>query len=153
MNSDNYSSRGARAPQLGARIDADRRDSDSGRHGSSRDYPVSRRLSPLLPWPNLTHLYCSLPEGTVTIGAIEAIPETEAADAEGPAPPNTAAADPVAKTVTSMPIPPAEATATVSARTATRGAIVGVRGNGTVTGAAGVGETMTIGATVAATGT
>jgi hypothetical protein len=153
MNGDNYSSRGARAAQLGARIDADRCDTESGRHGSSRDYPVSRPLSPLLPWPKLTQLSSSLPEGTATTGAIEAIPETAAADAEGPVLPTTAAADPVAKMATSTPTPPAEATAIASARTATQGVTVGVRGNGIVTGAAGVGETTTTGATAVGTGT
>jgi hypothetical protein len=90
----------------------------------------------------------------VTIGATEAIPETEAADAEGPAPPITAAAGLVAKKAMSMRTPPAEATATVSARIATRagtdGEGIGATGNGTATAPpAGVDETTTIGATAA----
>jgi hypothetical protein len=46
MNGDNYSSRGVHVLRRGAPIDANRRDSDSGRHGSSRDYPVSWPMSP-----------------------------------------------------------------------------------------------------------
>lgn len=84
----------------------------------------------------------------------EAIPETEAVDAEGPAPPTTAAAVPVAKRAMSTPTPPAEATATVSARIVTRvgtvGEGTGAKGNGTVTAPpAGVDETTTTGATAA----
>jgi hypothetical protein len=90
----------------------------------------------------------------VTIGATEAIPETEAADVEGPVPPITAAAGPVAKKAMSTRTPPAEATATVSARTATRAGTDGegreVTGNGTATAPpAGADETTTTGATAA----
>lgn len=102
------------------------------------------------------------------IDATVAIPETEAADAEGRVPPITAAAGPAVKTVVmSMPTPRAVATATASAKIATRAATAqeeiaqeesaqeesaqgesaqeetaeeatGARGNGTVTGVAGV---------------
>jgi hypothetical protein len=41
MNVDSYGSRGRNDPFYYARINANRRDTDGGRHGSSRDYPVS----------------------------------------------------------------------------------------------------------------
>ena len=110
---------------------------------------------------------------TATIDATAATPEeetpaTEAAPAEGPAPPTTAAAaDPVAKTAMSMRIRPAGATATVSARIATRDGTAAeetgptevteatvataARGNGTVTGAPGPGGMMERGGIVAQT--
>jgi hypothetical protein len=97
------------------------------------------------------------------IDATVAIPETEAADAEGRVPPITAAAGPAVKTVVmSMPTPQAVATATASAKIGTRAATAqeeiaqeesaqeesaqeetgeeatGARGNGTVIGVAGV---------------
>jgi len=169
MNGDNYSSRGAHFPRRCARIDTDRRDTDGGRHGSSRDYPVSWPASPLVARPKLTRLPLSLLGETATTGATEAIPETEAAAADARAPPTTAAADPVAKTATSMPTRPAAATVIASARTATRdgtvgevtaqataqatGQATGASENGTVIGAAGVGGTMTTGATGARSGT
>jgi hypothetical protein len=121
-------------------------------------------------WLKLTCPIPSPPGETATTGAteaIEVIPATEAAAAEGPVLPTTAAADPVAKTAMSTPILPAETTATASAKIATQGATVGeatgaigaiggtavtgARGNGTGTAAPGLGETMATGATAART--